>query len=151
MDEFLTLDANILVYSQDVRDARKHAMAGELVRRMSESNAILTAIALGEFFTVTARKFTTPAEARRKVEDFSILVPVVEYGMRHILRAAGEVEAGRFAFWDAVMLASAEEAGCTICLSEDMADGARLGGIVVKNPFEARGLNEEVRAFLDRR
>jgi hypothetical protein len=31
-----------------------------------------------------------------------------------------------------------------------MADGARLGGIVVRNPFEARGLNEEVRAFLDR-
>lgn len=46
------------------------------------------------------------------------------------------------------MLASAEEAGCTLCYSEDMADGARLGAVTVRNPFGPRGLNEEAHAYL---
>ena len=46
------------------------------------------------------------------------------------------------------MLASAEEAGCMICFSEDMTDGARPGAVTVRNPFGPRGLNEEARAYL---
>ena len=148
MDELFTVDANVLVYTTDPRDPRKLEIASEIVAGLRESNAILTAISLGEFFNVVARKFITPADARRRVQDFMTLVPVIAYDERHILRAAAEVEAGRFSFWDAVMLACAEDAGCTVCLSEDMGDGARLGNIVVRNPFGPRGLNEEVRAFL---
>src|SRR6185295_9385747 len=146
--ELLTLDANILVYSQDQREPRKHAVAMDLLAQLRTSNAILTTITLGEFFNVMVRKFVTAAEARLRLEDFITLVPVISYETRHIVRAAREVESRRFAVWDAVMLASADEAGCTICLSEDMADGARLGNIVVKHPFSVRGLTEAVRAFL---
>ena len=148
MDELLTLDTNILVYSQDERDLRKHRMAGELIAGLRTSNALFTTITLGEFYTVAVRKFMTAAQARVRVEDFMTLVPVVGYGPAHILRAAIEVEAGRFSFWDAVMLACAEDAGCTMCLSEDMTNGARLGNVVVRNPFGPRGLNEEIRAYL---
>jgi predicted nucleic acid-binding protein len=149
VDELLTLDANILVYSQDERDLRKHRIASELIAGLRTSNALLTTITLGEFYPVSVRKFMTAVQARMHVEDFMTLVPVIGYGPIHILRAAVEVEAGRFSFWDAVMLACAEDAGCTICLSEDMADGARLGNVVVRNPFGPRGLNEEIRAFLE--
>lgn len=142
------MDANVLVYTTDPRDPRKLEIASEIVAGLRESNAILTAISLGEFFNVVVRKFITPADARRRVQDFMTLVPVIPYDERHILRAAAEVEAGRFSFWDAVMLACAEDAGCTVCLSEDMGDGARLGNIVVRNPFGPRGLDDEVRAFL---
>jgi predicted nucleic acid-binding protein len=148
VDELFTLDANVLVYAMDPRDQRKLEIASKIVAGLRTSNAILTAITLGEFFNVMARKFMTPADAGRRVRDFATLVPIVAYDERHVLRAAAEVEAGRFSFWDAVMLASAEDAGCTICLSEDMHDGARLGNIVVRNPFGPRGLNEEIRAFL---
>ncbi|HEY4941553.1 MAG TPA: PIN domain-containing protein [Rhizomicrobium sp.] len=148
MDEILTLDANVLVYSQDTQDSFKHAIANELIAGLRHSNAILTALTLGEFFNAAARKFITPTRARQVLEDFSTLVPVVSYEPHHLLRAAAEVEVGRFSFWDAVMLSCAEDAGCTICLSEDMSDGARLGNIVVRNPFGPRGLNDEVRAFL---
>jgi predicted nucleic acid-binding protein len=43
-----------------------------------------------------------------------------------------EERSGRF---DALLLATASQAGCCNSLSEDMHDGARLGGIVVRNPF----------------
>ena len=148
MDEIFTLDANVLVHATDPRDRRKQEIAREIIAGLRESNAILTAITLGEFFNVVARKFTTAADARRRLQDFITLVPVIAYDETHILRAAAEVEAGRFSFWDAVMLACAEEAGCAICLSEDMSDGARLGNIAVRNPFGPHGLNDEIRAYL---
>jgi predicted nucleic acid-binding protein len=37
---------------------------------------------------------------------------------------------GRFSLWDALLLATAERHGCEIVLSEDMQDGARLGGVM---------------------
>jgi predicted nucleic acid-binding protein len=47
-----------------------------------------------------------------------------------------------------VLLASAAEAGCTIILSEDMADGARFGSIVVANPFARDGAPAAAKAVL---
>ena len=82
--------------------------------------------------------------------DFSLLFETRPYSHEHIRRAAVENETGRFGFWDAVMLACAEEAGCTICLSEDMKDGASLGGITVRNPFGAKGLSPAALAVLAR-
>ena len=46
------------------------------------------------------------------------------------------------------LLATARQAGCTIALSEDMHDGARLDGIVVRNPFANRALANDVRSLL---
>jgi predicted nucleic acid-binding protein len=62
--------------------------------------------------------------------------------------AAREAAAGRFSYWDAVLLASAATVGCTTMLSEDMADGARLGGITVRNPFGPNGLSAAAAAAL---
>jgi predicted nucleic acid-binding protein len=146
--DFLTVDANVLVYSQDPRDPRKRAIAISIIAGLHGTTARLLALTLGEFFNVTARKFIPALDARRRVEDFMTLAPVLEYSSADILRAAREVEAGRFAFWDAVMLAAAERAGCVMCLSEDMADGARLGAVVVRNPFGPRGITPEIRARL---
>ncbi|HEX3916907.1 MAG TPA: hypothetical protein VHW60_06175 [Caulobacteraceae bacterium] len=38
-------------------------------------------------------------------------------------------------FWDALLLASANAAGCDYFLSEDLNDGQSYGGVVVVNPF----------------
>jgi predicted nucleic acid-binding protein len=47
--------------------------------------------------------------------------------------------AGCFQFHDAVLLATAETAGCTAVISEDMHPGARLGRIQVVPAFDAAG------------
>ena len=44
-------------------------------------------------------------------------------------------EEGRFGLWDAMLLATARSAGCSIVLSEGMYDGATLDGIVVRDPL----------------
>ncbi len=47
--------------------------------------------------------------------------------------------AGRFQFYDALLLATAGEAGCVAMISEDMADGAALNGVRVVAAFDPQG------------
>ena len=39
------------------------------------------------------------------------------------------------AFYDALIVASAIEAGCDILYSEDMQHGRTIGGLTIRNPF----------------
>ena len=39
------------------------------------------------------------------------------------------------AFYDALIVASAIEAGCDILYSEDMQHGGSIGGLAIVNPF----------------
>jgi predicted nucleic acid-binding protein len=55
---------------------------------------------------------------------------------------------GRLAWWDALLLATAERHGCNIVLSENMQDGARFGGITILNPFVGQELPEPVAELL---
>ena len=38
-------------------------------------------------------------------------------------------------YWDAAILAAAQQSGCTLLLSEDMTDGETYGSVTVRNPF----------------
>ncbi len=63
--------------------------------------------------------------------------------------ALNELAAGRLSYWDALMLASAAEAGCTCMLSEDMQDGARIFGVEIVNPFGANGVSHRAAELLN--
>ena len=54
-------------------------------------------------------------------------------------RAATAATSGRFQFYDALLLATADAGGCTSVISEDMADGAKLGSVEVVAAFDAAG------------
>jgi predicted nucleic acid-binding protein len=40
-----------------------------------------------------------------------------------------------YAFYDALIVAAALEAGCTRLYSEDLQDGQRIGALTIENPF----------------
>ena len=41
----------------------------------------------------------------------------------------------QIAYWDALIIAAAERAGCTSILTEDLNDGQTYHEILVRNPF----------------
>ena len=41
----------------------------------------------------------------------------------------------QLSFWDALVLRSAQETGCSVLYSEDLHDGGRFGGTTVLKPF----------------
>jgi predicted nucleic acid-binding protein len=148
--ERLTVDTNLLVYVIDRSDLERQRMATTVVGAARQTDCWLTYQALSEFFSVATRKFRMPPSfASHRVLDWLQIFPTAATSRKSLASAMEASSNGRFSFWDALLLASAEEAGCTVALSEDMADGASLGNIRVVNPFVPNGLSLDARKLLD--
>ena len=77
---------------------------------------------------------------------FPVAAGPTALALQTALDAAG---GGRFQFFDALLLATARDAGCSAVVSEDMADGSALDGVHVIPAFAAGGgLPEAARALL---
>jgi len=139
--ERFSLDTNILIYAADRDAGDKHARALEIIARAARRPCTLTIQALAEFYHATTRKRIVPqAEAAAQVCDWLELFPTVVADADALLQALVASEKGQLPFWDALMLATAGQAGCAVVMSEDMADGARLDNVSVLDPFKGSDL-----------
>ena len=83
---------------------------------------------------LTRKLQVDPRIARRKVEmlaEFDVAAPDVA----DVLAAIDLHRLHGFSFWDALILRSAQQAGCTVLLSEDFQHGREVDGIQVMDPF----------------
>lgn len=147
--ERFTLDTNILIYAVDLDAGERHRLALEIVNRSVESACVMTVQALAEFVHAVTRKDLVPlADAIAQARDWLQVFPVVAADARALEAAYAARERGAFGLFDALLLATAHTAGCTLALSEDLHDGARLDGIRVRNPFAGGALPEDLRSLL---
>ena len=147
--ERYSIDTNILVYAVDRREGDKHLRALDIVDRSVDLDCVLTGQSLAELVVVaTRRRKLSKPHAIAQARDWRSLFPVVTASARTFDAALGAFEAGRFGLWDALLLATACEAGCTTLLSEDMQDGAALDGIAVRNPLLVGELPDDLRPLL---
>ena len=148
--ERVGLDTNVLVYLVDGRDPVRQARAREVVERaVRTGRCILSVQNLGELIVVALRKgLATPAATQQAVDDLTVAFTIASPTAADARVAVTAAVAGRFAYWDALLLATLERAGCTTLLSEDMGDGAALGGINVRNPFAGDRLPDQVDRLL---
>jgi predicted nucleic acid-binding protein len=147
--ERFSLDTNILVYAFDSRAGGKQAIAAAILDRAVERDCVLTLQALSEFYAAVTRKGIVPrAEAARQVEDWLLLFPSLAPSAAALRAALAEAVAGRASYWDALLVATAAEGGCTALLSEDLADGARHGPLRIINPFAEGALAPGTAALL---
>ena len=144
-----TLDTNILIYVHDIADPTRRQLASQLVRDAAHEDCVLTLQSIGECFNALRRKMRdTPANAMARALAYANTFALIEptrTAMHTALAAAGS---GRFSYWDAFLLATAAESGCSICLSEDMHDGAKLGSITVRRPFDGDRLSKAAQTLL---
>jgi predicted nucleic acid-binding protein len=147
--ERFTLDTNILIYGIDDRDRSKQAQALAILKASVRLDCLLALQAIGEFHAASTRKLKlAAADARERSLQLLKSFDTFAYTASAVRAALDASSEGSFSFWDAVLLASAAESGCSILLSEDMRDGARLGSIVVRNPFGAKELSDSARELL---
>jgi predicted nucleic acid-binding protein len=135
MSEFV--DTNILCYAHDVSAGRKHDVSTDLLERLFlEKTGALSIQVLVEFYAVVTRKFhATSQVAEEAIEgyslfrihrpDYSSIVAAIHCQRRH-----------KLAWYDAMVLNSAIEMGCSVLWSEDFSDGQRFSNLVVRNPFK---------------
>ena len=123
-------DTNILVYARSPLECR-HRPGGVVGGRL------ISVQVLNEFTNVLRRKLRRSwQEIEQALEDLAMSLPparCVDGGY-----ASRALELSRdvgYAFYDALILASALEAGCTELVSEDMQHGRAIGSLMIRNPF----------------
>jgi predicted nucleic acid-binding protein len=132
------LDTNVLVYADDSAAPAKQQRAIELVsdHRRARTGVVSLQV-LQEYFVTVTRKLHLDARiARRKVElvaEFDVAAPDVG----DILAAIDLHRLHGINFWDALIIRSAKQAGCSVLLSEDMQGHREIEGVRVVNPFSA--------------
>lgn len=134
------LDTNVLVYAYDTSDPHKQAVARDLLRAgIRTESAVVSAQVLGEFFAVVTRKIRDPmtADDARSVIATVSVVPVQEVDLALVHRAIDAHKQYGLAYWDCLIVAAAERAGCAVLFTEDLADGQVYYGVRVANPFSA--------------
>jgi predicted nucleic acid-binding protein len=144
-----TLDTNILVYAMDARAGERHMLACRIIDLAVLLDCRLTLQSVSEFYAaVTRKRLVSAAEAVAQAQDWLTMfgtIPASASAMRSAFAAAAS---GQTSYWDALLVATAAEAGCTVILTEDLADGSVLFGARILNPFAGRELAPVAAALL---
>ena len=132
------VDTNVLMYASgaDNSSLAKTGVARELLRTTKD---VVVSLQVIQEFYVNATRVTRPtnlshADAVSLISNwrrFHIFEPTLS-----TLDRALQIRARyRFAYWDAAIMASALDAGCTTVLSEDWTHDQVIEGLSLENPF----------------
>jgi predicted nucleic acid-binding protein len=124
-------DTNILVYAQ--QDDSK----ADRARALFAGGGKLSVQVLNEFAAVSrCKQRRSWREIEEAIDDVLAVVDPPLVLTLDLHTAARELsEDHGISFYDALIVASAIEAGCNILYSEDMQHGRSIGGLAIVNPF----------------
>lgn len=138
MTDIVFVDTNILIYAHDRTAGEKRERAAQALERLwDDQTGRISAQVLQEFYvTVTQKLSTTRAAAREIIRTYT---PWVHYPTSPltILRASEIAELSQLSFWDALIVASAEQAGASRLYTEDLNAGQVIVGVQIINPLVA--------------
>ena len=133
------LDTNILVYTfdQSAPEKRRRAL-GLLEEALSTQRGSISWQVVQEFLNLATRRFKvplTPEDARLYLDR--VLLPLCEVLPSAALYREGLRLAERYqlAFYDALIVAAALNAGAKILYSEDLQHGQVIEGVTIHDPF----------------
>lgn len=130
------IDSNIVVYANDTRAGAKQDKAIEAISAcMTGGNGVVSVQVLQEYANIALKKLEQePSVVMRQLkllEALSVVIP----SPKSVRRAVEIRETYRISFWDAGIIAAAEDADCEVIFSEDLNAGQYYAGIAVVNPL----------------
>jgi len=138
MSDRYFIDTNVIVYAHDTKYPCKQMKAQELIfNGMRESNAVISAQVLSEFFVTVTKKTKlnySTAAAKHEIMLLSYL-QVVDIDFDLVIRALSIKELYQLSYWDGLILSAAERSDCSILYSEDLSHGQKYGEVQCINPF----------------
>jgi predicted nucleic acid-binding protein len=132
------VDTNVLVYARDDTDPAKHEKARAWMERLwTSATGRISVQVLEEYYVTVTRKLRPGLpreEARADVRDLTAWRPVrIDEGL---LDAAWRVEDRyELSFWDSLIVAAAQAAGCSAVLTEDLQHDLEIDGLRIADPF----------------
>ena len=135
------VDSNILIYAHDLDAGVKRERAAARLRELWDSGTGRLSIqVLQEFYVNATQRLSTPvarSAAREVIKTYGVWIHRATT-IETVTRATEISDLAHISFWDALIVASAEEADADELLSEDLSDGQVIAGIKVVNPLKDR-------------
>jgi predicted nucleic acid-binding protein len=132
------VDSTTILYAQDLRYPQKQARSTRWLKSLLLSGRLAISLqVLNETYAVVRRKAEFAhwrPNARQFLED-SLQWATPPLDASALSEAWSIEDRYRIGFWDAMVLVSANRAGCAYFLSEDLNDGQVYGAVRVINPF----------------
>lgn len=130
------IDTNVLIYAEASDAPAKQRAALALLKQLFESTTgVLSTQVLQEYCNVALKRLRLPAQHIRAQLDLYEQFEVVQVTPA-VIRAGLDLHQTRsVAFYDALIMASAQLAGCSVLFSEDMNAGETMAGVLIINPF----------------
>ncbi len=131
------LDTNVLVYAYDAGNPKKQRVAQDLVRRAVAGEIVISSQVLAEFAATLLHKLSPATSPEDVLALLDALGPIkIVAADAEIVRRAVEARASYgLHFYDGMIVAAAERAGCGRIWSEDLNSGQKYFGVTVSNPF----------------
>jgi predicted nucleic acid-binding protein len=132
----VAVDTSVLVYASAYDDEERRNTALDLLERLPGAQVVTPIQVLAELFNVLTRKLRVPEiEAASIIVEWSSAFAVAEASAASFLHAIEIAAVHQLRIFDALILSTAAEAGCSLLLSEDLHDGFVWNGVHVLNPF----------------
>ena len=136
-DEPVFVDTNVLLYTLDMTDRSRAAAASRWMDILwSSGRGCLSWQVLNEFYANAVRKLKTPERTARSVIETLAAWEMAHFSLPLARRAWRWCDAAGLSYWDALILAAAEDRGCRWLLSEDFQHGRTYGSVRAINPFQ---------------
>ena len=134
------VDTNVVVYAYDADEPRKHDIARELLRRLSdEGRLVFSAQVFNEFSSVMigpkSKKPLRPDEVSIILRELEATGDVMPITASVTFRGLDAMARHGLSFWDALIWAAAEENRIGVLYSEDFQAGRNIDGVRFVNPF----------------
>ncbi len=127
-------DTNVILYAFRRDDRRGH-----VAETLLAAGGALSVQVLNEFVAVARRKFDKSWEDVRRALDILRVfcpnpVPITVETHERAVDIAGRYG---YSIFDSLIIAAALRAGARTLYSEDMRDGQRIEGLIIRNPFSS--------------
>jgi predicted nucleic acid-binding protein len=132
------VDTGVMLHAADDRDPARRDHARDWLRACWTRRCGRTSVqVLNEFYAHARRKFPTAisaGDARAQVRRYQQWHPwQIDQAT---VETAWAVESRHgFGYWDALIIASAQQQGCDYLVSEDLPHGRQIESVQVLNPF----------------
>jgi predicted nucleic acid-binding protein len=137
MTDLCFVDTNVFLYEKETTTSTKREAARSWIKELwSREAGRISSQVLVEFHA-NARKVVpgaSPDEIRYALRRLYRWNPIL-VDISLIERAWTIEDRYHISWWDALIVAAAQAAGCAYLLSEDLQDGQRFDGVTIVDPF----------------
>ena len=139
MNAEVFIDTNVFLYSLSDRP-EEQAKAERARQLLLTENWGWSVQVVGEFYYVATsakRRFQLPHSSAMEYVETWLKFPTASLHPSTVLNALQLRDRFQVSYWDAAIIAAAQDLGCGTIYSEDPNDGQDYGGVKVVNPFLA--------------